>query len=446
MARSFGAEERYVCSLFAEGARFSYNGVSYTVVTAGKPTCGSGEPKTDIYVAARNDRREQREFKISLKKENADFLENKTNAERAKNILGANWSEIIARATTDLRREFMERPLIYKDDYRHTEAGSITLGWKFELLNKEAGQLSGDMKLSTEQVIDVYAGTNIALDKRNAYVNGRVIKDSGVANFILFEESRISSIQDAINALVPIEEYVRCHPKVYFACKALNYRSFVDKYDGNRPLAVYVDWNCENGKLTADLRFDEPLMRGGDYAADRLKRALRMLAVHNTNDLNVSNITNRNWVHGSLGMASTTSSQSQRFAAPKPAPVPRESNIAGSKTPMQTNASNVHAAQPKLPTHQPVQTQQRSVSYVPISKSVQPNTSTIRSETATPINVSKPAVDIKASVGDVVIHRSFGEGEITSITNGHMMVEFRNRIVPFQYPQAFTSGFLSLKK
>ena len=196
-------------------------------------------------------------FKISLKKENADFLENKTNAERAKNILGANWSEIIARATTDLRREFTTRPLIYKDDYRHTEAGSITLGWKFELLNKEAGQLSGDMHLSTEQVIDVYAGTNIAIDKRNAYVNGRVITNSGVANFILFEESRITSIQDAIDALVPIEKYVRRHPKVYFACKALNYRSFADKYDGNRPLAVYVDWDCENGNVCLLITHDQ---------------------------------------------------------------------------------------------------------------------------------------------------------------------------------------------
>ena len=313
MSKSFGDEERYVCSLFTNGARFTYKGMSYTVVTAGKPTCGSGEPKTDIYVAARSDHRELREFKISLKKENADFLENKTNAERAENILGADWSEIIARATNDLRRKFVERPLIYKDRYGHTEAGSITLGWKFELLNKEGGQLSGDMQLSLEQVIDVYAGTNISIDKRNAYVNDRVIANSGVANFILFEESRISSIQDAIDALVPIEEYVRRHPKVYFACKALNYRSFVDRYDGNRPLAVYVEWNCENGKLTAKLRFDEPLKHGGDYAADRLKRALRMLAVRNTNDLNASNVANRNWVHGYLSLPSTIPNQPQRF-------------------------------------------------------------------------------------------------------------------------------------
>lgn len=297
MARSFGSEERYVCGLFTPDARFSYNGVTYTVATAGKPTCGSGEPKTDIYVAARSDRGELREFKISLKKENANFLENKINPERAKNILGTNWSEIIAHATNDLRQEFTARPLIYKDDYRHTKAGSITLGWKFELLNKKAGQLSGDMQLSTEQVIDVYAGTNIALDKKNACVNGKIIANRGVANFILFEESKISNIQDAIDALVSTEEYVHRHPKVYFACKALNYRSFADKYDGNRPLAVYVDWVCENGKLTANLRFDEPLNRGGDYAADRLKRALKMLSVRNTNDLNLSNIANRNWIH-----------------------------------------------------------------------------------------------------------------------------------------------------
>jgi len=445
MARSFGAEERYVCSLFADGARFSYKGVVYTVVTAGKPTCGSGEPKTDIYVAARSDRGELREFKISLKKENADFLENKTNAERAKNILGANWSEIIARATTDLRQEFTTRPLIYKDDYRHTEAGSITLGWKFELLNKEAGQLSGDMQLSTEQVIDVYAGTNIAIDKRNAYVNGRIITNSGVANFILFEESRITSIQDAIDALVPIEEYVRRHPKVYFACKALNYRSFADKYDGNRPLAVYVDWDCENGKLTANLRFDEPLKRGGDYAADRLKRALRILAIRNTNDLNSTNIANRNWVYGSLGMPSTTPHQTQRFEMPRTTPVHRESNNVGIKTQTRADTTNRRAIQSDIPTRQTIPTQPRPVTAASIPQSVPARPSMLRSEIASPSNASK-VVGIKANVGDTVTHKHFGDGEITSISDGRMLVEFRERVVPFQYPQAFTNGFLFLKK
>ena len=78
--------------------------------------------------------------------------------------------------------------LIYKSAFQRTDAGAITLGWKFELLNVPSGDLSGDMHLSYNQVVDVYAGTNLSADKRDASVNGRPIANSGVANYILFEE------------------------------------------------------------------------------------------------------------------------------------------------------------------------------------------------------------------------------------------------------------------
>lgn len=48
-----------------------------------------------------------------------------------------------------------------------------------------SGQLSERIDLTRQQVIDVYAGTNLSEDKRNAYVNDVIIEDSGVANFIL---------------------------------------------------------------------------------------------------------------------------------------------------------------------------------------------------------------------------------------------------------------------
>lgn len=289
MPATFGDAERHICGLFSRGNHFLYGGIKYEVQFVGKPTCSRGEPKTDVYVLASSVRGTQ-EFKISFKQENANFLENKTNSERAELLFGPYWQDIICNATTALHREFESRPLIYKQSFRRTEAGAITLGWKFELLNVDSGQLSGDMLLTRDQIIDVYSGTNLTGDKRDASVNGRTIRGSGVANFILFEEYRPRTIQEAADMLITVEDYVDENPNVYFACKALNYRSFVDKYDGNRPLAVYVDWRVERNMLVSELVYDTPLLQGGDYAYDRLNRALRTLGVNTTNDLNAHNV------------------------------------------------------------------------------------------------------------------------------------------------------------
>lgn len=297
MAKTFGDAERHILSLFSIGTTFTYNGIGYTVTNSGKPTCSKGEPKTDIYVAAEDIHHNLAEFKISFKQQNADFLENKTNAERAEQLLGSNWENIISNATSALQDKFLSRMLIYKEKLGKTDKGAITLGWKFELLNVESGQLSGNMQLTRDQVIDVYAGTNLKGDKRDAIVNGEQIPFSGIANYILFENIPVNTTQEAINSLIAIEDYVDSHPDVYFACKALNYRTFRKKYDGNRPLAVYVDWSAKNGKLGYEIRFDTPLKQGGNYAYEHLKAAMDILGVKTTDDLNDSNVENSNKIH-----------------------------------------------------------------------------------------------------------------------------------------------------
>ena len=85
-------------------------------------------------------------------RENADFIENKMSSERAAQLLGENWADIIERSTTAISERFEERMLIYKNKFKRTEKGSITLGWKFELLNKNNGELSGKMMLTEQQV------------------------------------------------------------------------------------------------------------------------------------------------------------------------------------------------------------------------------------------------------------------------------------------------------
>ena len=281
---TFGEAERTIAYLLCRGNAFIFQGDNYTIINSGKPTCVRGEPKTDIYVAAEAENGKLIEIKITYKKENADFIENKTNAERAQALFGDDWEDIIMQATDSIRDVFENKKLIYKSSSGKTERGAITLGWKYELLNKTGGGLSGLVALTQEQIIDVYAGTHISRDKRDARVNGVMIPNCGVANYILMNDD-VRTTQEIIDNLYTIEEYVDMYPTVYFACKALNYRTFLNKYDGNRPLSVYVNWFVENGKLCHELVFDSPLTVGGDEVADNLIAALDELDIENTDDI-----------------------------------------------------------------------------------------------------------------------------------------------------------------
>lgn len=281
---TFGEAERRIAYLLRPGCSFVYKGSDFTIINSGKPTCVKGEPKTDIYVEAESAYGDRIEIKITYKKENADFIENKTNAERAQALFGDDWEEIIMQATESIRDVFEDKSLIYKSAAGKTERGAITLGWKYELLNKSGGGLSGLVELTREQIIDVYAGTHISRDKRNARVNGVMIPNCGIANYILMNDG-VATTQEIIDNLYTIEDYVDMYPTVYFACKALNYRTFRNKYDGNRPLSVFVNWYAENGRLCHELIFDSPLTVGGDEVADGLIAALNELNIRTTDDI-----------------------------------------------------------------------------------------------------------------------------------------------------------------
>lgn len=296
MVLKFGEAERYIKELFTIGERVNYQGQLYEIDLVGKPVISFGEPKTDIYIRLVNNY-ERKEIKISVKKQNADFLENKTSAERAEQILGENWENIIIQSTKSIEQMFLRKPLIYKVNKNKTEAGAITLGWKFELLNKSGGELSGELILNKNQLIDIYAGTNLDDSKKNASVSGITIINSGIANYILMGDlENYKSSQAVIDNLLTVEEYVEKYPKIYFACKALNYRTFADKYDGNRPLAVYVDWNVINGKLTPEIIFNNPLETKGNSIAKKLLESLKKLNVNTTDELNDYNLSSMSFV------------------------------------------------------------------------------------------------------------------------------------------------------
>lgn len=289
---NFSQNERYVLSLFLPNNEFVYGGVTYKVIESGKPTTSKGEPKTDIYVRSISlDNMKELEFKISFKQDNADFLENKMTSERAEQIFGPNWQSIIESFTTSIEHKFANRNYVFKNSEKRTSAGSITLGWRFELVNKPGGDLSGLANLTPEQVLEVYTGRKLDDKKKHAAVNGRVIRNSGVANCMInCDVTYLQSIQDAVNNIISIEEFAQNNPNVYFVCKALNYRSFDDKIEGNRPLSVFINWRVANGRLVPDLVFSNPLLTKGNEVRDQLKQSLRLLGIINTDDINADNI------------------------------------------------------------------------------------------------------------------------------------------------------------
>lgn len=277
MADFIEAEE-VVRKFFPKGTTFDYEGEEYMVIDSGKPLPqkGKGEPKTDIYVCAQSEGT-TKEFKISYKKKNADFLENKMKSDRAEQIFGANWKEIIEENTKCISDRFEETPVLFLDQRKKTEPGSMTLGWRFELFNKLQGGLSGKMEnMTRDQVYEVYAGKKLEERKRNAKVNGKVIPNSGTADYILVADE-VESAQDIINRMQPIGEYIDENPDIYFGCKALNYRSKKKKMEGNRALAVQVDWHVEDEKLSIDIEYEKPLMRDGKQMKAAVQTCLKLL-------------------------------------------------------------------------------------------------------------------------------------------------------------------------
>lgn len=293
---SFVKAEELIRRYLSAGTKFNFKGHNYEVIESGKPKRSSGvggEPKTDIYVLAKCDDGTTKEFKISYKKENADFLENKMSAERAEEIFGENWEERIMAYTESIKDVFEERKLIYKDSGNHTEKGAINLGWKFEFVDKTNGGLSGNANLSDEEKIEVYSGRKLTSRLRDAIVNGRIIPNSGIADYVIKKEG-ITSAQEIIDNMLTVEEYIAKHPNVYFVCKALNWRTFKQKYDGDRPLCVQSGWALdETGKLVAAIEFNRPLRNNGNAQKDRLLKYLNILSAKTTDDLNSKNTDSR---------------------------------------------------------------------------------------------------------------------------------------------------------
>lgn len=281
---TFAQTEHNVTDLFPVGRTFVYDGTNYEVVVSGKPKPRRGECKTDTYVKAIADNGQFREFKISVKQSNAEFLENKISLERAKEIFGDDAQDIIRKSLQSVKKEFLDDYLVCVDRYRRTQEKTIKLGWKFELLRYDGGRRSGVIVLTRDQKLNVYAGTGLSAEKRNCFVGDQIVEDSGIANMYVEINTDDVNLEYVLSHMLTIEEFVNNNSSdLYFACKALNYRSVPDKWDGNRPLAVYVDWVLRENVIYASINMERPLEKKGDEVGNKLKTILKKLHITSDN-------------------------------------------------------------------------------------------------------------------------------------------------------------------
>tara|TARA_B100001063_G_C16759656_1_gene555241 strand:- start:1067 stop:2017 length:951 start_codon:yes stop_codon:yes gene_type:complete len=291
--KDFSAIEQKLKSIFKVGSIFIYENREHEIVQSEKPTLSVGEPKTDLYIKTRS-KNIFFEFKISIKLKNALFLQNKLTLHRAEQIFGENAQEIIKKSIDEIEENFYSMKINgYGDLYKGNENPIITLGWVFDIANRGNRSLAGKIVLSNKQKLDVFAGTTLSDEYKDAFIDKQKVKDSGIANFILnldmnFKDIDDYGLNDWIKKIEPIHEYSK-NIEMYFVCKAVNYRFIKEgiknkPWDSNRPLAVWIDWiKDENNKIKAHFNFTNPLMTGANLPGEKLQKLLKDLDIDKSN-------------------------------------------------------------------------------------------------------------------------------------------------------------------
>ncbi len=290
--KGYGELEQHIIETMQRDRLVEYHHRLYEVKNVGKPRPqGSGECKTDVYVELNErDSGHRFEVKISVKTDGLqEFQENKVTANRAEAFFGEDWQDIIVKATRSLKSSFESRVLLYASGAYPIKPNSITLGWKLEIANKPRA-LSVRAPLSDDEIRDfVYKGINQPMNKRDAIVNGRVIRNSGIADYLLVTKiHRIRSSKDVLSQMIAIDTaYI---DDTYLIFTANNYRTDVNKADGPRPLAVRIEWRVLDGKLTPIFHYDNPLIYTGEkHMVPYVKKALQILGRKNIIDIDPDN-------------------------------------------------------------------------------------------------------------------------------------------------------------
>lgn len=279
--------ENRVIDLFNQYGSFNFEGNTYDVVKTGKPRpiARNGECKTDVYIRGENSLGAVKELKISIKsRKSSEFLWNKMTPQDGEDALGPNWKEIITTATENISHRFEECYLIYPEFKGSTEADSITMGWKLEIANKQRN-LSAELLLSEQEIRDiVYKGINQTQQKKDSLVNGDVVPGSGIADYILRTEIEdINSPEDVIEQMILLDNFTV--GSAYLIFTANNYRTQVNSTDGNRWLAVIVEWQLVDGKLKPSYVYDRPLAKTGHQNKEHVQELLQRFGIQHPSQL-----------------------------------------------------------------------------------------------------------------------------------------------------------------
>ena len=273
------------------GGNFIFSNEAYVVLKSGKPRPVAGECKTDLYILARQVKtNEKKEIKISIKKENYEFIENKISLETATDIFGKEALKDIASFSSSIKEAFNSTNLQPKNK----KGKKITLGWKIELFLETSRKLKFQPTLTFKQKVDLFSGVNRTPEKRNSKVDGEVVSDSGVANFILIlpddvEMVKKQNVNYFSSRLQTINNYVKSLNdkglNIDVGFTALNYRFEEDKWDSDRPLAVWINWTIKENKFCPEIILNDPFANNGNDCGEKLRKLLSSLSVNQNEQL-----------------------------------------------------------------------------------------------------------------------------------------------------------------
>ena len=261
-------------------SEFTFENEHYLVIQNSKP---SPEKKTDFYVLARKIKdNTEREFKISYKKPDFSFVENKVKPHRIPYIYGENWSEILKVQIKPIQHRFNVEPVI--DFIKET----IKIGWRYEIEQLDAPK-TGGRNLSTviQQNISsqVLWGDGCADEMRDALVDGKKITNSGIPDFILIKDPEsIKTIQDVFDDLHDIRKYAKKHWKMRAGFIAQNNRwerqTKTWKTEGfSRSFPVWVKWDVVKQKLRGRRVHDKPLEKCAGDIIENLYNCLEEMGI-----------------------------------------------------------------------------------------------------------------------------------------------------------------------
>ena len=278
--------EEKIIDIFRQEQQFNLAGNNYKIIQdkLGKPrpSKGGGETKTDVYILGIDDLGNEKELKISVKLPNYEFIENKITEERAEQIFGRQWKDLLANEIKKIAPLFHSTRLVNRTN-------RITLGWKLEIANKSTRALQLEIAPGKEAIEEIYSGKKLVPEKRNGKINGKIIENSGVANYLLVStEDEVNSTKDIIDMIQPISLMESNKITLIFTGftatplfkETETHTIPVDvevKTDGDRPLVVYIDWVYNNvtKELEPTIIFDDPLVTKGHEVMRSFKNAVK---------------------------------------------------------------------------------------------------------------------------------------------------------------------------